>query len=93
MEATFAPGMESIVHRHSGPEAWYVLAGEQCLETPDGKTVVRAGQSAIVPAGPPMRLTGTGTVQRRSLVLVLHDTSQPWITPTSDWTPKGLCRN
>jgi quercetin dioxygenase-like cupin family protein len=73
MEATFMPGMQSIVHRHPGPEAWYVLAGEQCLETPEGRMVVRAGESGIVPGGPPMRLTGTGTVQRRSLVLILHE--------------------
>ena len=31
MEAVFAPGMQTAVHRHSGPEAWYVLAGSQCL--------------------------------------------------------------
>lgn len=93
LEATFIPGMQSVVHRHPGPEAWYVLAGEQCLETPEGKTIVRAGESGIVPGGPPMRLTGTGTVQRRSLVLVLHDSSQRWAAPASDWTPKGLCNN
>src|SRR6266481_1687736 len=33
----------------------------------------------------------TGTEQRRSLVLVLHDASQPWMTMASDWTAKGLC--
>jgi quercetin dioxygenase-like cupin family protein len=91
MEGTFMPGMKSIVHRHPGPAAWYVLAGEQCLETPEGKTVVRAGESGIVPGGPPMRLSGTGTVQRRSLVMILHDESQHWTTAAADWTPKGLC--
>jgi len=93
LEATFMPGMQSVVHRHPGPEAWYVLAGEQCLETPEGKTIGRAGESGIVPGGPPMRLSGTGTVQRRSLVLVLHDSSQRWAAPANDWTPKGLCDN
>ncbi|GAC1398414.1 MAG: hypothetical protein NVSMB68_14180 [Thermoanaerobaculia bacterium] len=91
MEATFVPGMQSMIHRHAGPEAWYVLAGEQCLETPEGKTVVRAGESGIVRGGPPMRLTGTGTVERRSLVLILGDSSQPWASMATDWTPKGLC--
>jgi quercetin dioxygenase-like cupin family protein len=91
MEATSTPGMQSAVHRHPGPEAWYVLAGEQCLETPDGTTIVRAGETGIVRAGPPMRLTTTGTDQRRSLVLVLHDASQHWASPATDWTPKGLC--
>lgn len=93
MEATFMPGMQSIVHRHPGPEAWYVLSGEQCLETPDGRMVVRAGESGIVPGGPPMRLTGTGAVQRRSLVLILHESSQHWASPAPDWAPKGLCDN
>ncbi len=93
MEATFTPGMETPVHRHAGPEAWYTLAGEVCLETPDGKSIGHAGESTIVPGGPPMRLTITGTEQRRSLVLVLHDTSQNWVTFTNDWAPKGLCRN
>jgi hypothetical protein len=43
MEATFRPGMKSRIHRHSGPEAWYTLSGETCLETPDGSMIGRAG--------------------------------------------------
>ena len=43
MEAIFTPGMTAPAHRHSGPEAWYTLAGETCLETPEGKMVGRAG--------------------------------------------------
>jgi quercetin dioxygenase-like cupin family protein len=91
MEAVFEPGMKSGVHRHAGPEAWYVLEGEQCLETPGGTLVARAGQGAIVPAGPPMQLTGTGTGKRHALVLILHDSSQPFTIPVSDWTPTGAC--
>jgi quercetin dioxygenase-like cupin family protein len=93
MEAIFNPGMRTPVHRHPGPEAWYTTAGEVCLETPEGKIIGRAGESTIVQAGPPMILTATGTEQRRSLVLILHETSQPSGFPVSDWTPKGLCRN
>jgi len=44
-----------------------------------------------VPAGPAMRLSSVGTDTRRSVLLVLHDTAQPWMTNTGDWTPKGLC--
>jgi quercetin dioxygenase-like cupin family protein len=92
MEAIFAPGMTAPAHRHAGPEAWYTLAGETCLETPEGKMVGRAGGAhVIVPGGPPMHLTATGSVQRRALVLILHDSSKPPTTPASDWTPKGLC--
>lgn len=94
MEAIFNPGMTSVVHTHSGPEAWYTLAGETCLETPEGKYVGRAGgQPVIVPAGPPMRLTATGTEQRLALVLILHESSKAPGTVVHDWTPKGLCNN
>jgi quercetin dioxygenase-like cupin family protein len=92
MEAIFTPGMTAPAHRHSGPEAWYTLTGETCLETPEGKMVGRAGGSqVIVPGGPPMHLTATGTETRRALVLILHDSTQPPTTPVHDWVPKGLC--
>lgn len=50
------------------------------------------GRVLIVPGGPPMLLTATGTVRRRGMVLILHDSSQPATTMVHDWTPKGLCR-
>lgn len=94
MEAVFAPGMTSSTHTHSGPEAWYTLSGETCLETPQGKQVGRAGgQYVIVPGGLPMHLTATGTAQRRALVLILHDALKPPSELVHDWTPKGLCEN
>jgi quercetin dioxygenase-like cupin family protein len=94
MEAIFTPGMTAPAHRHSGSEAWYTLAGETCLETPDGTMVGRAGGShVIVPGGPPMHLTATGTETRKALVLILHDSSQPATTPADDWVPRGLCKN
>jgi quercetin dioxygenase-like cupin family protein len=93
MEAVFTPGMTAPVHRHPGPETWYTVSGETCLETPQGKMLGRAGgDPVIVPSGPPMHLTATGTETRRALVLILHDASQPATTPASDWTPKGLCQ-
>jgi mannose-6-phosphate isomerase-like protein (cupin superfamily) len=66
MEAVFETGKRTAVHTHSGPEAWYVLAGIQCLETPDGITVVRAGEGSLVPEGPPMMLSSVGTAPRRA---------------------------
>jgi hypothetical protein len=52
MEAVFRPGMKSLVHRHSGPEAWYTLTGESCLETLAGTLVRRAGgRPVIFPGG------------------------------------------
>jgi quercetin dioxygenase-like cupin family protein len=91
MEATFVPGMHSRVHRHPGPEAWYVLSGEQCLETPGQRMVVKANEGAVIPEGPPMELFGTGQSERRSLVLILHDSSKPMTMPATDWRPSGLC--
>jgi hypothetical protein len=92
MEAISTPGMMSAIHTHSGPEAWFTIAGESCLETPQGAQWARAGgPPMIVPGGPAMLLTATGTVQRRAVVLILHDSSQPATTMDHTWRPKGLC--
>ena len=93
MEGVFEPGMQSVVHDHPGAEAWYTLEGSQCLETPEGKAEQRAGDAGmVVRGGLPMRLTGTGTVVRRSVVLILQDATKPRSSPVHSWTPKGLCR-
>jgi quercetin dioxygenase-like cupin family protein len=92
MEGVFQPGMESPVHRHPGPEAWYTVQGAQCLETPSGRLLQRAGEGGvIVPGGEPMRVTGIGTGVRRSLVLILQDATKPRNTHADDWTPRNLC--
>jgi quercetin dioxygenase-like cupin family protein len=92
MEGVFEPGMHSRVHRHPGMEAWYTLEGEQCVETPNGKIVQRAGDPGmIVPGGDPMQLTGSGTGVRRSLVLILQDSAKARSSLATDWVPKGLC--
>lgn len=92
MEGVFEPGMKTAVHRHPGAEAWYTLTGEQCLETPRGKIVQKAGDPGVmVPGGEPMILMGTGTTIRRSLVLILQDATQPRSMLATDWTPRGLC--
>ena len=96
MEAIMFPGAETAVHRHPGPEVLYPLSGEECMETPEGKFVeVPEGKPVIVPADTPHKLTIIGTEKRRSLALVLHDSTQPWAIRTHDhgWTPKGLCKS
>ena len=92
MEGIFNPGMTTEVHYHPGPEALYTTAGEVCFEMPHGKVVGRAGEGTIMPGGHLHTLTATGTEQRRSLALVVHESSQAWRLPSSDWTPKGLCK-
>lgn len=93
MEAVFPPNqaLKTSVHQHSGPEAWYVVSGAQCLRTPDEVLVIRAGEGGFVKAGPSMMLTSIGTQTRRSVLLVLHDAAQPWMTIKSDWTPTTQC--
>ena len=86
-------------HRHPGPEAWYLLEGGQCLETPNGVFITRAGETALVPEGWPMAISSLGTDTRRAIVLVLHRTGEPFSMPVgahadaphAHWTPKGLC--
>ena len=88
--AVMRPNDRSIVHVHPGPEGWYMISGDQCLETPAGATRATAGGTATAPPNVPMELTITGTAVRKSLVLVIHDPSQPAGMP-SDWKPQGLC--
>jgi quercetin dioxygenase-like cupin family protein len=93
METMLPPGFAAPIHRHPGPEAVYPLAGEICIETPDGKIVERPGsETHVIAGGSPMALVVTGGEHHRSLVLILHDASQPAVMPAPVWTPKGLCR-
>jgi hypothetical protein len=78
------------VHTHPGPEGWYVLAGEQCLDTPAGANKAVAGQTMTVEPNVPMELNVTGTTLRRAFALVIHDSTQDRGIP-SDWKPSGKC--
>src|SRR5439155_9265921 len=81
MESILPPSARAVsAHTHSGPEACYLVSGTQCLETPDATTVSRAGDSIIIQAGPPMALNGVGTENRAAVLLVLHESTQPWVT-------------
>jgi len=85
------PGANVDVHTHPGPEAWYVLAGEQCLETAVGVSRASAGQTMVALAATPMKLVITGSSLRRAFFIVLHDAAQPWISDAA-WQPQGLCQ-
>jgi len=90
--AYFQPGNFSIVHTHSGPEAWWVLEGEQCLETTKTGIQKHAGEGAIVEEGETMRMVGIGSGPRRSLVLVLHDSNRPPATVVDNPPPLKSCQ-
>ena len=89
--AVMPPSTYTRVHIHPGPEAWYILSGEQCLETPAGEMKARAGESMFAAPTVPMRLTNSGSSSRRALFIVIHDKSQPWSIPTDGWKPTGAC--
>jgi len=88
--AVMRPGDKSRVHTHPGPEGWYVLAGEQCLETPAGPDRARSGGTMMVRPNIPMELNVTGTTLRRAFALVVHDSAQARGI-LSDWKPSGAC--
>jgi quercetin dioxygenase-like cupin family protein len=92
MEAVFPPGVKMMTHKHPGPEASYVLAGERCIETPTDVTRTRAGEGSVLPGDVTMSLRTTGSEMSRALVLILHDGTQPPASMVEDWKPSGLCQ-
>lgn len=93
LKSTFDPGMRAPVHIHSGPEAFYAISGDTCLETPDGVQRGRGpGNSLVVRRGPPMLLVAPGPEPRKGFALILHDRSLPPTTLVQHWQPKGLCQ-
>jgi quercetin dioxygenase-like cupin family protein len=92
IRSIFAPGTTAPLHVHSGPEAFYAVSGDTCLETSDGVQTGRGpGNSLIIMAGPPMLLMAIGKVPRQGFALILHDSSRPPTTLTQMWHPSGLC--
>lgn len=93
LKSTFSPGMTAPIHVHSGPEAFYAVSGDTCLETPDGVQVGRGvGNSMVVRGGPPMLLMALGKEPRKGFAMILHGASLPPTTLVHAWTPKGLCQ-
>jgi quercetin dioxygenase-like cupin family protein len=93
MEGIAPPGTRNIPHRHSGPEAWYNLAGHTCVETPEEQEIFCPGETSFVAEGVPHMLTSVGVEMRRSLVIILRDASLPASVSAHDWTPRGLCQD
>lgn len=80
--------MQTRVHSHLGPEAFYVVEGEQCMETPDDKRLIPAGGTYVVERGPHIQAAPKG---RRNLILILSPKGQPAVVPGADWQPTGFC--
>jgi quercetin dioxygenase-like cupin family protein len=88
--AKFMPGMYSRIHNHSGVEAFYVLEGEQCLETPTRGFLQHKGEKSFVPAGTVMRLVATGTGTRYGVAIIIYDASQPSTMTMADYSGPPL---
>ena len=88
--ARFTPGMYSRIHTHSGVEGFYVIEGEQCLQTPTRAVTLRQGETLLVPANTPMKLVATGTGIRYGLGIILHDASKPSTMRMDDATAPEL---
>ncbi len=78
-------------HRHPGPEAWYVVEGGQCLETPNGVFIARAGQTMLAPEGWPMAIASLSPETRRAVVLVLHRSKEPYVMPVDSPSRRTAC--
>lgn len=92
LRSVFDPGMVAPLHVHSGPEAFFAVNGDTCLETPDGVQLARGPRNhLVIRGGPPMLLMAIGKVPRQGFALILHDASQQPTTLIHDWHPKGLC--
>lgn len=92
LRSVFIPGATAPLHVHSGPEAFFAVNGDTCLETPDGVIVGRGpGNSLMVQAGRPMLLMALGKGPRQGFALILHDANQPATTLSQAWKPQGLC--
>jgi quercetin dioxygenase-like cupin family protein len=89
LESIFPAGMTTRVHSHSGPEGFYVLDGVQCMETPEGRTLIGAGKSFHLPAR--MKHLQSSAKGRRNMAVVFQLPREPWMTLDSEWKPAGLC--
>ena len=72
-----SPGSITPVHTHSGPEVFFIVKGEQCLDMPDGGQHLMAGKTFVLPSGKVHRGRITGSTSRGALALILHDAAQP----------------
>lgn len=80
LTSTFPPAMRTRVHSHPGSEAFFVVQGEQCVETPTARHRVTAGQSYIMQSGLHMQAAAKG---RKSLVALILRPDAEWSQPES----------
>jgi len=81
-EASGPPGSITTVHTHPGSEAFYVLAGEQSIRTPQGMIHVKVGQPETGPGSDtPLQVSSSGSTDLHALVMFMVDATKPFSSP------------
>jgi hypothetical protein len=81
-EASGPPGSITMVHTHPGSEAFYVLAGEQSIRTPQGMIHVKVGQPETGPGSDtPLQVSSSGSTDLYALVMFMVDAAKPFSSP------------
>jgi quercetin dioxygenase-like cupin family protein len=88
MESLFPAGMATRVHTHPGPEAFFVVEGEQCVDSAAGWMRIGPGESFVVAGGPHLQAAPLG---RRSLVVLITPVGEPWMRLEQTWPATGRC--
>jgi quercetin dioxygenase-like cupin family protein len=92
LSSLLKPGSMTPVHKHSGPEIFYIVDGEQCIERAESSQRLGRGQSYIVPGSSVHRGRVIGTTARRALALVLYDAAYPASHDLDPATPIASCK-
>jgi hypothetical protein len=83
-EATGPPGNITPVHTHPGSEAFYVIAGEQCIRSAHGVIRVEVGRPETGHgADTPMTVSSCGSTGLHSLVMFVVDATKPFSSPAT----------
>ncbi len=81
-EASGPPGSITSMHSHPGSEAFYVLAGEQTIRTPQGMIRVKSGQPETGPGGgTPLQVSSSGSTDLHALVMFVVDATKEFSSP------------
>ncbi len=83
-EATGPSGSITPVHSHPGSEAFYVLAGQQNVRTPDWVILMTAGQAEAGPGGgTPLQVSSGGGTDLHALVMFVVDATKRFSSPAA----------
>lgn len=86
------PGGTTPVHTHSGPEVFFVVEGEQCLETQELGHRLGPGDTFVLAGDVIHRQRITARGGRRNLALILHDAARPASQDLTDPPPLAQCK-